>query len=100
MSEAKRMKADVVSIDSIIGADESQIRWGLYPLRLGAKHGERLSHSAQRWPASHPSSAGAGFDLDNHRVVWNANSPWSPETYQPRQDTPGYELSGCFGFGS
>ena len=41
-------------------------------------------------------SAWAGFDWDNHRVAWNANSRWSPETYQPRQDTPGYELAGCF----
>jgi prepilin-type N-terminal cleavage/methylation domain-containing protein/prepilin-type processing-associated H-X9-DG protein len=45
-------------------------------------------------------SAWAGFDWDNHRVAWNANSRWSPETYQPRQDTPGYELAGCFAFGS
>jgi prepilin-type processing-associated H-X9-DG protein len=45
-------------------------------------------------------SAWAGFDWDNHQVAWNPNSRWPPETYQPREDVSGYELAGCFAFGS
>jgi prepilin-type processing-associated H-X9-DG protein len=45
-------------------------------------------------------SAYTGMEWDNERVAWQATSPDSKDTYQPRQDTDGTDDANLFAFGS
>jgi len=45
-------------------------------------------------------SAWVGYEWDNHRVAWNAESRWREADYQPQQDRPGAGFAGIFAFGS